>query len=337
MTRRFVLGWSRCLRGAAVAGLALLALAPAQARGATGLGLTPDPSVLTELVGGGEYVFDFLGSTVGVPIGGVVLDGAVSPTDTTLLFRATFQLLATGTPLPFLPYLGFGPRGVGTIPGPDVDVLAYPPASLPAFRFAAGLPGSITDVFFISSASIFPGNLLEYYVHSGTATVTNDCNGGTDSDSDGVADGCDNCVAKANGNQSDVDADEIGDVCDDLCIGTVTTLTSSTASAPRDAYVKVGGTGFGPSAQVTIGSLPATTTTDGTFLYAKANASLAVNQSYPVVVVNPEGCQSQETAAVTLTSPVGCGLTGMEPFVLLGGLAVVKRVRRCRKHAKRIA
>jgi len=122
-------------------------------------------------------------------------------------------------------------------------------------------------------------------------------------------------------------------VCDNLCVGTVTSIASNTASAPRDAFVKIGGTGFGPSAQVTIGGLPAATTTDGTFLYAKADAGLAVNLSYPVVVVNPEGCQSQEAAVVTLTTPLGCGLTGVEPFLLLGVLSVARRVRGRRQAA----
>jgi hypothetical protein len=158
-----------------------------------------------------------------------------------------------------------------------------------------------------------------------------------DNDSDAVGDVCDNCVAKANGSQSDVDTDGVGDVCDNLCVGTVTSIASNTASAPRDAFVKIGGTGFGPSVQVTIGGLPAATTTDGTFLYAKADPALAVNQSYPVVVVNPEGCQSQENVTVTLTPTLGCGLTGVEPFVLLGGLALARRMRLCRKHAYRLA
>lgn len=37
-----------------------------------------------------------------------------------------------------------------------------------------------------------------------------------ETDSDGVPDRCDNCAAKANGDQADMDGDGIGDVCDDL-------------------------------------------------------------------------------------------------------------------------
>ena len=170
------------------------------------------------------------------------------------------------------------------------------------------------------------------------AWIANPCSDGIDTDGDGVADVCDNCVARANESQSDVDGDGIGDVCDDLCVTTVTSITSYPASAlPFNAYVKIGGTGFGPNTQEVIGGLPAATTTDGTFLYAKADPALAVNQSYPVVVVNPEGCQSQENVTVTLTPTLGCGLTGVEPFVLLGGLALARRMRLCRKHAYRLA
>jgi len=152
-----------------------------------------------------------------------------------------------------------------------------------------------------------------------------------DLDGDAAGDACDNCASRANASQSDLDADGTGDVCDNLCVGTVTSIASSSASAPRDAYVKISGTGFGPSVQVTIGGLPTTTTTDGTFLYAKPNATLAVNQSHPVVVVNPEGCQSQEAAVVTITSPLGCGLTGAEPFMLLALRAAMRSMRRPRR------
>ena len=36
-----------------------------------------------------------------------------------------------------------------------------------------------------------------------------------DSDGDGTADGDDNCPMDANADQSDIDGDNIGDVCDD--------------------------------------------------------------------------------------------------------------------------
>ncbi|MEW5794820.1 MAG: thrombospondin type 3 repeat-containing protein [Candidatus Zixiibacteriota bacterium] len=41
-----------------------------------------------------------------------------------------------------------------------------------------------------------------------------DCSGGADSDGDGLADGCDNCPDLANLDQSDLDYDKVGDLCD---------------------------------------------------------------------------------------------------------------------------
>jgi hypothetical protein len=42
-----------------------------------------------------------------------------------------------------------------------------------------------------------------------------------------------------------------------------------------------------------------------------------------VVIVNPEGCESQEAVSVTVQAAAsGCGLTGIEPFLLLGLLGM---------------
>ena len=42
--------------------------------------------------------------------------------------------------------------------------------------------------------------------------------GGTDSDGDGIPDGCDNCTATANTRQADVDNDGVGDACDNCTL-----------------------------------------------------------------------------------------------------------------------
>jgi hypothetical protein len=45
--------------------------------------------------------------------------------------------------------------------------------------------------------------------------------------------------------------------------------------------------------------------------------------------VNPEGCRSQEAVQVAVVAPsTSCGLTGVEPFALLGALALARRGRR---------
>jgi hypothetical protein len=94
----------------------------------------------------------------------------------------------------------------------------------------------------------------------------------------------------------------------------------------KGSNVQINGTGFGPSAQVTIDGVAATTTYfSSTLLVANVPTSIT-NGLKPVVVVNPEGCQSQELASVTVQPPGSCGLTGIEPFLLLGLLGT-RRLR----------
>ena len=45
--------------------------------------------------------------------------------------------------------------------------------------------------------------------------VIGDSSYGSDGESDGVVDACDNCPNEANPSQSDADADGVGDACDD--------------------------------------------------------------------------------------------------------------------------
>ena len=144
--------------------------------------------------------------------------------------------------------------------------------------------------------------------------------GQADGDTDLRGDSCDNCALKANANQSDVDADGAGDVCDNQCIGVdLTTLTSVTpASAKAGQNIQLVGTGFGPSVSVFIGNTQVTPFLFSGNWLAQIPAGTPV-ASYPVRVVNPEGCESQEAISVAVIPPGGgCGLTGIEPFLLLG-------------------
>ncbi len=152
----------------------------------------------------------------------------------------------------------------------------------------------------------------------------------TDGDLDAVGDACDNCVAKANANQSDVDADGIGDVCDNQCIANET--TTITGMSPPQGIVgalrEVLGTGFGPSVQVSIGGIPAANTFESGHLIVTIPAGLSPG-NYPVSVVNPEGCEAQELVTFQVKPPSGggCGLTGIEPFLLLGLMGVRRLAR----------
>jgi len=144
--------------------------------------------------------------------------------------------------------------------------------------------------------------------------------GQADGDVDAVGDACDNCSAKANGDQGDFDADGVGNVCDNLCVGTTTTLTSTIPAAQKKgANIQVVGAGFGPSVEVWIGPVQATTQLVSGQLLANVPTGPSLPAgTYPVRVVNPEGCESQEIVNLQVNPAAACGFTGIEPFVLLG-------------------
>ena len=150
--------------------------------------------------------------------------------------------------------------------------------------------------------------------------------GQADGDTDAVGDVCDNCAAKGNATQVDTDADGVGDVCDSLCVGTTTAVaTIAPTSQKKGSNIQVNGTGFGSSATVMVGGVAmATTFVSSNLLLAQlpTGPTLTVG-SHPVVIVNPEGCESQEAVSVTVQAAAsGCGLTGIEPFLLLGLLGM---------------
>lgn len=149
-----------------------------------------------------------------------------------------------------------------------------------------------------------------------------------DGDVDAVGDACDNCSAKPNASQSDVDADGVGDVCDALCVGTTTTVASLVpASQKKGGNFEVVGTGFGPSVEVWIGNVQATTQVVSGHLLASVPTGPALTPgTYPVRVVNPEGCESQEIVNLQVKAASACGFTGIEPFLLLGLLGT-RRLR----------
>lgn len=147
-----------------------------------------------------------------------------------------------------------------------------------------------------------------------------------DGDGDGVPDAIDNCPLLANADQADADGDGTGNGCDALCIGDTPTVLSGVGpgAGPASHYFEVAGTGFGSQAEVWFGSEKAATIVSFGKLLAQVPPVLPLG-TYPAVVINPEGCRSQEEIAfeVTPPPPPACGLLGLEALAapaLLGGL-----------------
>ncbi len=134
--------------------------------------------------------------------------------------------------------------------------------------------------------------------------------GQADADGDGVGDVCDNCAAVANAQQTDTDADGTGDPCDNLCVGEATVLSGISPSAQlAGGWIDLDAEGIGPSVQVLIGGTQATIVSQAGSLSAEVPADLSPGSVVDVVVVNPEGCRSQESVALNvLTDADGDGV-----------------------------
>ncbi len=163
--------------------------------------------------------------------------------------------------------------------------------------------------------------------------------GQQDTDADARGNVCDNCVAKANASQSDLDADGTGDLCDNQCVGGLTTTLASfqPVSAKAGVSVEVIGTAISPSARLDLGgSQVPITFTAGAY---RATVPTVLPGVKSATIVNPEGCQSQETVSFTVNeTPISfpsCGLLGPEPLLVVGALRLLQRRRR--DHAPRRA
>ncbi len=143
--------------------LGIFALCCVFAGPADALTLVPDPLVTNTGV-----ELTLVGSTVGVPTGGVVLDGAVDPGDFSLVFQAE---MPTGTSAFFLGILiqdagaGVPVAGAGWVPGAEEDIVgAGPGASVGTEVFSIPSPGvpvgqdTLFDLVFVSYDSALPGD-----------------------------------------------------------------------------------------------------------------------------------------------------------------------------------
>jgi hypothetical protein len=115
-----------------------------------------------------------VGTSTGVPAGGVVLDGSAAPTDLTLLL--TLEYVGPGSPTFTQIGLFADPlwSSVGWIPGADVDwtTAAHTPGSVAFAQSAAITTGAVTDVLFITVPSIDAGKALLFGFTNGSGSAS---------------------------------------------------------------------------------------------------------------------------------------------------------------------
>lgn len=204
------------------------------------------------------------------------------------------------------------------------------PATLTLTADPAGFEAGVTARAAVTLTAVdLPGQAITIPVTLavGNTFSAGDVDAGPDADGDTVADASDNCPFVANADQADTDGDGTGDLCDDLCVGTRTTLSGVTPGTQiPGSNVELFGTGFGPSVEVVIGTTVLTPSEWYGRWLVQLPADFPTTGAFPVRIVNPEGCRSQESVLVSM-APKSCGLVGIEPFVLLGLLGA-RRMRR---------
>lgn len=112
--------------------------------------------------------FTFVGESTGLPAGGVVLAGAVAPTDTVLMF--TVEYVAQSIAPLALVQIGRTEgslSGMGWLPGTGDDwalfALGTFPQAVASFASSTLDTGATGDVIFVSAASFPDGTTLGFY------------------------------------------------------------------------------------------------------------------------------------------------------------------------------
>ena len=140
----------------------------------------------------------------------------------------------------------------------------------------------------------------------------------------------DNCAGSFNPEQSDADADAVGDACDDHCLAQPTAIASLVpGSALVGEFVEVNGTGIGSNAWVELdGERVPLDWLNGVPRFQAPPGF--VGQAFQVVVVNPEGCRSLAPVRLTIDAPGACGLTGLEAAVVAAYLMAHRKRAKAR-------
>jgi hypothetical protein len=145
------------------AGLALSASAQA-------LTLEPD-AIAFDIADDGTRagVVEFLGTSIGVPPGGLVLDGAIDPLQDVYVFQLTAALTSNAFDSVLIAAVSSSgteqhtPDGGGTVPGSwvPVDSIAPAGANTLEYFFGVGL-GARSDQFFIAFANLQETDLVRF-------------------------------------------------------------------------------------------------------------------------------------------------------------------------------
>ena len=155
----FVHSLSRLLLMVSIAALGVVGSSAARAISVTPDPLTFDLSPTFSFAGS----IDFVAAAAGVPSGGSVLAGAVSPTDLSLLFTITMD--PGSDAITNLSLINFTDAavGIGSVAGPGVDIasgtLNFPDV---AFVGAGVAAGQTSDPIFVSYGSVTDGAEISF-------------------------------------------------------------------------------------------------------------------------------------------------------------------------------
>lgn len=143
--------------------LALFAALAFAASPAAALSMSPNPVDL--IFEGLAARVTLVGSTTGLPAGGITLGGAVAPADEVLLFTVEY-IQASISPLAFVGVQRSGGvwSAVGWVPGANVDWSStFGGVSSAATIISNTLDtGLVSDAFFVSAASLPIGTTLDF-------------------------------------------------------------------------------------------------------------------------------------------------------------------------------
>jgi hypothetical protein len=139
------------------------------------------------------------------------------------------------------------------------------------------------------------------------------CDG--DPDGDGVFNQIDACPADPDSNQSDLDGDQLGDVCD----------PDDTSVPPCELDCNVNGDSFNEVSLIDHRDIELIFAAAGTRAQGFCGDRRDRDQDGFITILDAAACVEQCSFEDCAEPPEGCGLVGVEPFLALGLLRVARR------------